>query len=42
MILDETALPGEEEFLRREVYGGQHVELRRNKLTARNRFSVPP
>ncbi len=40
IVLDETALPGEEEFLRREVYGGRQVELRRDKLTARNRFSV--
>ena len=41
IVLDEAALPGEEEFLRREVYGGRRVELRRDKLTARNRFSLP-
>lgn len=40
IILDETALPDEEDYLRREVYGRQQVELRRDKLTARNRFSL--
>ncbi len=40
VVLDEAALPEEEEYLRREVYGGQPVELRRDKLTARNRFSL--
>ncbi len=40
VILDEADLPGEEDYLRREVYGGRQVELRRDKLTARNRFSL--
>jgi DNA polymerase-3 subunit epsilon len=40
VILDEAALPNEEDYLRREVYGGQEVQLRRDKLTARNRFSL--
>ncbi|MGA7328559.1 MAG: hypothetical protein WBX25_29735 [Rhodomicrobium sp.] len=35
VILEEAALPGEEDYLRREVCGGQQVELRCNKLTAR-------
>jgi DNA polymerase III subunit epsilon len=40
VILDETALPDEEDYLRREVYAGRQIELRRDKLTARNRFSL--
>ncbi|MGA7324292.1 MAG: 3'-5' exonuclease [Rhodomicrobium sp.] len=40
VVLNEDALPGEEEYLRREVYGGRDVELRCDKLTARNRFSL--
>ena len=40
LILDEAALHDEEDYLRREVYGGRQVELRRDKLTARNRFSL--
>ncbi len=39
LILREDALPEEEDYLRREIYGGQPIELRRDKLTARNRFS---
>lgn len=38
--LSEDALPGEEDYLRRDVYGGRQIELRRDKLTARNRFSL--
>ena len=34
-FLEEAALPGEQDYLRREVYGGQQVELRCNKLAAR-------
>jgi DNA polymerase III subunit epsilon len=40
IILDEGNLPGEEDYLRREVYGGRPIELRRDKLAARNRFSL--
>ena len=40
IILDEAGLPDEEEYLRREVFGGQPIELRRDRLTARNRFSL--
>ncbi len=40
IVLDEAALPAEEEFLRREVYGGRAIEFRRDKITARNRFSL--
>jgi hypothetical protein len=40
VILDEAALPDEEDYLRREVYGDQQIELRRDKLTARNGFSL--
>jgi DNA polymerase III subunit epsilon len=40
IILDEAALADEEDFLHREVYAGRNVELRRDKLTARNRFSL--
>ncbi len=40
IVLDESALPEEEQFLRREVFGGRAVELRRDKITARNRFSL--
>ncbi len=40
IVLDESALPDEEEFLRREVFGGRSVDLRRDKITARNRFSL--
>ena len=39
-VLDEAALPAEEEFLRNEIYGGRSVEFRRDKITARNRFSL--
>jgi hypothetical protein len=39
-VLDEAALPAEEEFLRREVYGGRAVELRRDRIAARNRVSL--
>jgi DNA polymerase III subunit epsilon len=39
-VLDEAALADEEDYLRREVYAGRQVELRRGKLTARNRFSL--
>ncbi len=42
LILDEAALPNEEDYLRREVYGGRDLELRRDKITARNRFSLAP
>jgi DNA polymerase III subunit epsilon len=40
IILEETALPDEADYLRREVYGGQPIELRRDKLSAGNRFSL--
>ena len=40
VILDEAALPEEEDYLQREVYGGRQIPLRRDKLTARNRFSL--
>jgi len=42
LILDEAALLAEEEYLFREIYGGRHVQLRKDKLTARNRFSLAP
>jgi DNA polymerase III subunit epsilon len=42
VILDEAALPDEEDYLRREVCGDRQIELRRDKLTARNRFSLAP
>src|SRR5262249_38653203 len=40
IVLEEAALADEEDFLRREVYAGRQVELRRDKLTARNRFTL--
>ena len=42
IILDEAALPAEEEFLLREVCPGRSVPFRRDKITARNRFSLMP
>jgi DNA polymerase III subunit epsilon len=42
IVLDESALPAEEEFLCREVCPGRSVPFRRDKITARNRFSLMP
>ena len=42
IVLDETALPAEEEYLYREVCPGRSVPFRRDKITARNRFSLTP
>jgi hypothetical protein len=39
LLLDEAALAEEEAYLKREVFGGRLIELRRDKITARNRFS---
>src|SRR5262249_41938157 len=40
IVLDEACLSEEEAYLLREVYGGREVHLRRDKLTARTRFSL--
>ena len=40
IVLDEAALPAEEEFLLREVCPGRSVPFRRDRITARNRFSL--
>ncbi len=40
IILDEATLSAEEEFLHREVCPGRSVPFRRDKITARNRFSL--
>jgi DNA polymerase-3 subunit epsilon len=42
IVLDEGALAAEEEFLLREVCPGRAVPFRRDKITARNRFSLLP
>jgi DNA polymerase-3 subunit epsilon len=39
LILAEAALPDEEAYLQREVFGGRAIQLRRDKITAGNRFS---
>ena len=40
IVLDEAALPAEEEFLHREVCPGRSVPFRRDRITARNRFAL--
>ena len=42
IVLDEPAVPAEEEYLYREVCPGRSVPFRRDKITARNRFSLTP
>jgi DNA polymerase III subunit epsilon len=42
LIIEEFALPAEEEYLHREMCPGRSVPFRRDKITARNRFSLMP
>jgi hypothetical protein len=42
IVVDEAALPAEEEYLHREVCPGRSVPFRHDKITARNRFSLMP
>jgi DNA polymerase-3 subunit epsilon len=42
IVLDEAALPAEEDFLHRDVCPGRPVPFRRDKITARNWFSLTP